>query len=309
MHEAPAAPDPALAAQARRLAREALAQAEDARPHGDRPGEARMSLAMLAPLAAATLDGDAQAVRRLAPGILDALEDGIHRVGGFLSAQDDPRAFRRPVEACDGRGHARPVYGALFTQVVNRALALLGPPVGPEDPPERAELPCRAIELFAHARLGMWWGARDGDPARAPWLALQEIGWHRLLAGVETEPLAHAFDHLLPEGPLHQQGLEVTPDVWVYRELTTLHALDAIARGPYANTRLTGRVRSACRYHTHHTQPDYTTYQPWALGAFLRVPEARVLAEQQLHDVAAHLAIEGPAGAAVPALLLAEALD
>ena len=103
--------------------------------------------------------------------------------------------------------------------------------------------------------------------------------------------------------PVYPQGAGEALDAWTYRELVALHAMDYVAHHP-PNAAMQQRVRRAAVYHQQHTQPDYTTYQPWALAAFLRGAETRPFAEQQLHDVETHLAVEGPAGAVIPALLL-----
>jgi len=110
-----------------------------------------------------------------------------------------------------------------------------------------------------------------------------------------------------PPAALHPTTPDDSPDAWTFRELSELHELAWQAArtddGP-----LRERVISAARYHVAHTQPDYTTYQPWALGAFLFEDDTAGFAEQQLHDVRSHLAIEGGASAVVPALLLADAV-
>jgi len=85
-----------------------------------------------------------------------------------------------------------------------------------------------------------------------------------------------------------------------------LHALDVLAEAidhdPWRQ-----RVRAAAEFHQHHTQPDYTTYQPWALAVFARDPATAMFAEQQLHDVETHLNLHGGGGAVIPALLLTDA--
>ncbi len=88
--------------------------------------------------------------------------------------------------------------------------------------------------------------------------------------------------------------------------MCALHGLFAVGAAE-SETGLLKRARRAARYHVEHTQPDYTTYQPWALSAFACWPETAVFAEQQLHDVTSHLSIERGPGALVPGLLLADA--
>ena len=93
---------------------------------------------------------------------------------------------------------------------------------------------------------------------------------------------------------------------WTYRELTGLHGLHLLSLDTQ-DTQLAERTRSIALHHQHHTQPDYTTYQPWALAAFCGQPDTVLFAEQQLHDVETHLHVEGPSRAVVVALLLADA--
>ena len=106
--------------------------------------------------------------------------------------------------------------------------------------------------------------------------------------------------------PFEVQSIDEAPDAWVYREMTSLHGLFGLF-SVYDDMALENRCLGICRYHLQHTQPDYTTYQPWALAAFLYFPETVAFGEQQLHDVATHLSVEGPPGALVPGLLLADA--
>jgi hypothetical protein len=106
--------------------------------------------------------------------------------------------------------------------------------------------------------------------------------------------------------PLHEQTSEDTPEAWVYREMVALHGVFGLGL-TVGDENLLPTARSAALYHLDHIQPDYTTYQPWALAAFAYWPETVVFAEQQLHDVTSHLSIEGGPGALVPGLLLADA--
>ena len=105
--------------------------------------------------------------------------------------------------------------------------------------------------------------------------------------------------------PLAPLGLNDLIDSWTYYELVGLHGLH-LCNLIEPGDALSQSIHSATRYHLGHTQPDYTTYQPWALAAFSSDTHTAVFAEQQLHDVATHLSIEGPGGAVLPALLLAD---
>ena len=169
----------------------------------------------------------------------------------------------------DGVGHARLVYHYLLLDLVCRAecAGLL------IDPP-------RSDEQVHHE-------------------ALRDLCEHR----AARRPLAESFSG---EGALHEQTAADAPEAWVYREMVALHGLVGMFC-LHGGAALALRVRSAAVYHLHHTQPDYTTYQPWGLAAFLWFPETVSFAEQQLHDVQTHLSLAGPAGALVPGLLLADA--
>src|SRR5690606_33037121 len=96
-----------------------------------------------------------------------------------------------------------------------------------------------------------------------------------------------------------------SPDTWTYRELTGLHALANLAL-LRRNTAWARRVKEIAGYHLEHTQPDFTTYEPWALFAFGWTPATSDFAQQQLHDVQTHLA-SGGVDLTAAALLLADA--
>ena len=95
-------------------------------------------------------------------------------------------------------------------------------------------------------------------------------------------------------------------DAWTFRELVGLHALARLAilnRNPV----WWRRVREITQHHQAHTQPDYTTYQPWGVFAFLCDPQTILFGEQQLHDAVTHLHVEGGGAGLVPGLLMADA--
>lgn len=290
----------------RELARQGLSITQDARVHADAKGEVRLSLAGLAPMALALLDRDRTQAQAELKKQTAVLESAFGKIGGWAS--------KRAVDACDGMGHVRPVYGALYAHVLLRALAFAHP-VTPETLCEHnaaAEAGEKLMELLCGTKIGAWRNGPADDLAMVPWLNLLSAAQSAALA----QPFTHqhqaqnALESVAPEtenaGALHAQGIGDTQDTWVYREMTALHALDRLACMT-GSPELAARAKAACLYHQAHTQPDYTTYQPWALGAFLRQPETRSFADQQLHDVAAHFAIEGGPGAAVAALLLADA--
>lgn len=174
------------------------------------------------------------------------------------------------VRFLDGFGHTRPVYR------------------------------CLAFHLHQQA-----YGATTAPPATPSGDVSLRL-WQQVIGPTPESPdlidaIAHAHDT-----SLHAQGLDDGIDFWTYRELVGLHALDLLAER-HGRDDWRRRVHEIALHHTQHTQPDYTTYQPWSLAAFARHEDTASFAEQQLHDVATHLAIEGGGGAVLTALLLADA--
>ncbi|MEQ9453203.1 MAG: hypothetical protein RLN76_01250 [Phycisphaeraceae bacterium] len=178
----------------------------------------------------------------------------------------------------DGLGHHRPAYGYLAGYLMRRAGLVAGEVCAPGGVRAGAEAEIHGLWVRT---MGAQW--RDGAFGRVGDLRLGGVG-----------------------EPMFVQGADDSPDEWTYRELLGLHGLVALGRvtGDRGMLERAGRVAV---YHVGHTQPDYTTYQPWGLAWFLRWPATVTFGEQQLHDVTTHLAIEGGAGALVPALLLADA--
>ncbi|MEL7087626.1 MAG: hypothetical protein AAGL98_04170, partial [Planctomycetota bacterium] len=192
-----------------------------------------------------------------------------------------PPPTERDVTFVDGRGHDRPVYRTLAAYLHQRATGECPGLLRPDD-------------------------AGD-DVAQQLWAA-----WHALAAGGnDLDPVRRVVE--AHDGCLSPQSLDEGPDHWTYRELVGLHVLQALVELCAARDDLEDqptwrqRIVEITHYHQDHTQPDYTTYQPWGLAAFLSNPETTWFAEQQLHDVATHLRVEGGPGALLPALLLADA--
>jgi len=288
--------DSRYATIARSLAGRALGMAVDASAFRPRAGESRVSMLVARP-----------AARRLL-GEPDAA-DLADTLAALASLPEGARLV-------DGAGHRREIYRPLVAHLLLSAWALHRDEAGGAEryrPAVDALLLPIAAEHEADAALP--WGGGDGDHAGriagALWRALVTLQ-HALLLG-EVDPGLSALgvirriaDTPGPGGALHAQTPDDTPDAWVYRELTGLHALYLAA----LVTRDAGwavRYRQVAAYHVEHTQPDYTTYQPWALAAFAEDATTAGFAEQQLHDVQTHLAVEGPGGALLPGLLLADA--
>ncbi|MEM7626960.1 MAG: hypothetical protein AAF333_15300 [Planctomycetota bacterium] len=192
-----------------------------------------------------------------------------------------PPPTDRDVAFVDGRGHQRPVYRTLAAYLHQRATGH-----------------CPGLLALEGA---------GNDVAQQLWTA-----WHAIAAGGNDLAPVHGVveSH---DGCLAPQSLDEGPDHWTYRELVGLQALQALVEHCANNNELEDqpawrrRIVEITNYHQDHTQPDYTTYQPWGLAAFLSNPQTTWFAEQQLHDVATHLRVEGGPGALLPALLLADA--
>lgn len=293
-------PEPRLL-RVKELALQGLSIAKDCRAHADAKGQVRLSLAGLAPLLTAWLKGDRAQVRAELEAQLQVLENAFRKNGGWSS--------KRAVDACDGLGHVRPVYGTLYAHALLRALAWAHPVTAETvcEHNEAAEVGEQLMELLCGTKIGSWRNGTEEDVAMVPWLNVLTADQAVALAQPLTHQVANCLEAVLPAdakgGALHEQGMGDTQDTWVYRELTTLHAL-AELMALTGDPALARRVQAACAYHLAHTQTDYTTYQPWGLPAFLG-SSGHAMADQQLHDVAAHFAIEGASGAAVPAVLLA----
>jgi len=256
------------------LARQALAVAFDAAPHRARQGERRWPMAEALPaarvLVGAADDADVSQLTRAAEQLAHTLADPAGKV-------------------TDGFGHTRPVYRWLALHLLGSAARLVGNNDAQRHIRHAAE---QQHDAFA---------ATDADPRLAFWRGV--VAWQQGVGNQTPLNPVEDADDAVPLAPL---GLEDLIDAWTYNELVGLHGLHlhALLR---QDTNAEPRVRSAASYHLGHTQPDYTTYQPWGLAAFASDAQTAVFAEQQLHDVATHLSIEGPGGAVLPALLLADA--
>ena len=105
-------------------------------------------------------------------------------------------------------------------------------------------------------------------------------------------------------GPLLEQGLYRTIEVWTETELCCLHALGRLARLPGGDA-AAARLRSVRAWHLEHTQPDNATNRPWAVHLFLREAgvEGRLYAETLLHNASS----AGPEMEPLSALILRDA--
>jgi hypothetical protein len=283
------------------LAGQALSAACDARPHQPRPDQWQRSLTV----------GVAAARSLAEQGEADVGEGASQGFAALVEAAGELEAGRA-VRFTDGFGHSRPIYTLLLWHLHLRAAMLHGQRLcndaaTAEAGPNALAATGRLLQpLQAHLM-------PDAAPDRAMvglWLALCEREW--ALALDQSVPFAIKddwIDQTLTEAgaqSLQPRAAEDAIDDWTYRELVALHALDRLAEVT-GRTDWHQRAEAVATYHEGHTQPDYITYQPWALAAFARQPATVMFAEQQLHDVTVHLATGGPAGALVPALLLADA--
>jgi len=256
---------------AQTLARQALEVATDAAPHRAREGERRWAMAEALPAARVLIDQATETDHAALNGAACSLVLTLSEANGKIT---------------DGFGHHRPSYGLFALHLLGSAARLLGDDETLAQVRQAVEASLDASSIDPDPRLGIW----------RRLIALQH--------GLEpAEPLPQSVNDPAPLVPL---GVDDLIDSWTYRELVGLHGLH-LSSLLQNDSALAQRARMAALYHLGHTQPDYTTYQPWALSAFASNPQTAVFAEQQLHDVATHLSIEGPGSAVMPALLLADA--
>lgn len=256
------------------LARQAADSAEDRTPHAPRPGEAVFSCLLMLPLVR-------RALGETGIDIADALAALVEAADA-----DTPRFT-------DGIGHSREVYHHLSLRLARGAV--------------RTE---QERDVFTRAQA--WPAARCDQDTNDVSVALWRLAAAR--GSIDDQALIDRVDAWLAQagdgGSLQPQTPEDSPDHWTFRELAGLHAIadlaDAFPDHPCGG-RWSQRVREVASFHQDHTQPDYTTYQPWGVAVFARDEATANFAEQQLHDVETHLTLHGGGGAVIPALLLADA--
>lgn len=232
---------------------------------------------------------------------------------GMTTVPRDVADQAAPLMFADGAGHRRDVYHPLVLHLHMAAFAKHYEtlPVSSwsacEDALPEAVAPARAIEA---------WAVTSPPPA-----AVSLVLWHALCLydqanltqrDIDMELVDAVVHHALAEspkgGPLCAADHNQSPDAWTYRELTGLHALSALALRR-RNSAWASRVQEIATYHQDHTQPDYTTYQPWALFAFAWSEATQPFADQQLHDVASAASAGGGECDWMTGLLLADAAD
>lgn len=273
MQQGPATRQADYATVTLQLASKAQSIATDTAPHRARQGERRWALAGALPAARVLIDQAADEDRAALPVAAQSLAETLADPTGKVT---------------DGFGHTRPSYALIAIHLIGSAAKLI-------DDHQSLTQTRQAATTLRHIQ---------PEPADAD---SRLAVWRRLIArqyGLDdAETLPSLSDSPAPLIPL---GLNDLIDSWTYYELVGLHGLHLCSLLEH-NDKFAQHVRLAAEYHLGHTQPDYTTYQPWGLAAFASNPQTAVFAEQQLHDVATHLSIEGPGGAVMPALLLADA--
>lgn len=300
-------PDPVTdesryAAITRGLAERALGMAVDASPF--RPAEGQLRLPMTIAVPAARLLGGVDD-----PDSIDAF------VASLDALVQTAEAGSGPPDLTDGQGHTRPVYYLFCVHLMLSAIAAQKQAVVERVGADWADRLVAFMRPIQSMRVADDKIEDDGLASAQVnellWRGLCELEWSLLIdcesGGMIAIHLIERVQNLTgPGGALHVQTPDDTPDAWVYRELTGLHALH-LASQVARDVGWAARCGQVALYHLGHTQPDYTTYQPWGLAAFAEGESTAVFAEQQLHDVQTHLAIEGPGGALMPGLLLADA--
>lgn len=143
-------------------------------------------------------------------------------------------------------------------------------------------------------------GACDpAEPANCPpasaWGAEREVAsdrllWQELDAAKAVSPEVVAAIpglRLAGGGPLLDQAATDAVEVWVDRELSTMHALHRFAR-LRGTLEWRDRLRDAVDWHVENTGTENATHRPWAVHVFLLhgSPDAEFFASGQLHAVA-----------------------
>ncbi len=124
------------------------------------------------------------------------------------------------------------------------------------------------------------------SPCATPGATLDDALWHAIM-----DPAADVLGLLkpYPDGPLFDQSLSKTIEVWTERELSGLHALWRVA-AKRNDESVMNRVHTTARWHVEHTQPDNATNRPWAAHVFLLISfqdddaGARLYAETLVHN-------------------------
>lgn len=253
-------------------------------------------------------------------------DDGAFLASGLQMLASIGREHGRTgVMMRDPAGQARPIYHLLVLHIHLAAFARRYESMNDsiwsvcEEALPQAIEPARVLEDFA-----------DAPPSADQvdllyWRALCVLDQATLLGrDVDIELVDSAVHAALrlqgEDGSLHPRDQEQSLDSWTYRELAGLHALANLALAR-RNRAWAKRVQEIAEHHLAHTQPDYTTYQPWGLFAFTWSPSTVGFADQQLHDATTWLAGcgdgvakqavgsmgAGASSALIPGLLLADA--
>jgi hypothetical protein len=212
-----------------------------------------------------------------------------------------------PIALTDPAGHSRDVYHPL---AVDLCLAAFGRCYETLTPDAWSMCEQATLDAVAPLRLAEHFITAAPPPALTALVLWQSLALTRqaklLGRDVDLEMIDAVVQAIVrrggEHGSLHPQLDDDSPDGWVYRELSGLHALASLAL-LRRNAGWSRRVEEIAHFHLEHTQPDHTTSQPWGLFAFLWPARTRSFAEQQLHDVAAH------GGGPLAALLLAHAAE
>jgi hypothetical protein len=252
--------------------------------------------------------------RAAAPGTLNvevalpsiALKLGIgfaeparETITGDLAEAPDDALF------ADGFGHRRPMYRCLAL----RALA-------------SDETAGRFIRRFLadaqslvvrFVRGDVVIAAANGSAVAAcvfhAWAALSLPGTSDDLRDASAAVFVRLVAQQQPDGTFLQRTQSDNPEPVWYEELAILHALwtyaGTLPEGELKSTMITSACRAAA-YHAAEVQPDHASSHPWAIAAFLAIPEGVQLADMMLHAAG----VQQPSAMdAVSLLLLADAVD
>lgn len=134
-----------------------------------------------------------------------------------------------------------------------------------------------------HDGLGPEFEPAEWEASRA--MARDDAALWWALIDERSGPVARWID-VDAKGPLFEQGLYGTIEVWTETELCGLHALWHHAQREEAGGAMAQRIARAVAWHVQNTQPDNATNHPWAAPVFLLhgTPESQHFAETLLSN-------------------------
>lgn len=222
--------------------------------------------------------------------------DHVLGLSGPTSRSDDSSDLIRK-RVTDGAGHSRPLYRGLALYALNR----IGR-VSKADLNELQSLVAPEADWFLNSPRP----PRAAEGARLVQLAFDALA---LSASFESPHAANVIEQIAarqqPDGRLLEKTASDNPEPMWYHELALLHVVATHAHASGSDLARAATLRAA-QYGSEQIQPDHASSHPFALHAFLRVPEGVFLTDMMLHAAG----VQSPSTMdTVSLLLLADALD